>query len=112
MADNEAKLDDLTSFEQNVLHTIKKIPLGKITTYGLLAQAIKKPGSARAIGNALHKNPCAPQIPCHRIIKSDGSIGGYAKGIDSKIRLLKQEGIEVTFNKKIKELDKVLYEFK
>ena len=109
---SDFKLKSLTKFEQDVLQATQKIPVGQVTTYGILARVIKNSGSARAVGNALHKNPCAPQLPCHRIVKSDGTIGGYAGGVKNKIQLLKKEGVGFTIDNKIKNLDRILYEFK
>lgn len=89
----KAKLATLTSFQQSVLAECAKIPKGKTISYGELARRIGKPKAARAVGNALAKNPLAPLIPCHRVVRSDGKVGGYsAKGGQAKKRLLlKQE---------------------
>lgn len=73
---------------------MKKIPYGKIVTYGMLASALKKPRSARAVGNALSKNPYH-SVPCHRVVRSDGLVGGYVKGEKEKIERLCSEGILV-----------------
>ena len=72
-----------------------KIPKGKVKTYKEVAIGIKKPKSVRAVANAIGKNPYAPKIPCHRVIRSDGSLGGYSGkgGINTKRKLLKSEGI-------------------
>jgi methylated-DNA-[protein]-cysteine S-methyltransferase len=88
-----------TSFEKRVYETISKIPKGKVMTYGQLAKSIKS--SPRAVGQALKRNPYAPIVPCHRIIKSDRTLGGYAGKMNSqkKIRLLKSEGITFSDNK-------------
>ena len=71
-----------------------KIPKGKIKTYKQVAIGINKPKSARAVGNACARNPYAPRVPCHRVIRSDGKIGGYSGkgGIKTKVKLLKKEG--------------------
>jgi len=77
----KAKLAKLTSFQRAVLLACVKIPRGETRTYSQLARAIGKPKSARAVGNALAANPLAPFIPCHRVVRSDGKLGGYsAKG--------------------------------
>lgn len=60
-------------------------------TYKEVAHAIGKPKAYRAVGNALNRNPFAPEVPCHRVIKSDGSIGGFASGSNKKLKLLKSE---------------------
>ena len=84
-----------TDFQIKVWKYLLKIPKGKVKTYKEVAVAIESPYSARAVGNAVGKNPYAPKIPCHRVIKSDGSLGGYSGkgGIKTKRKLLKKEGI-------------------
>ena len=71
-----------------------KIPKGKVKTYKQVALGINRPRSARAVANACGKNPYAPKVPCHRVIRSDGSLGGYSGsgGIKTKKSLLKKEG--------------------
>ena len=83
-----------TKFQIKVWKYLKKIPKGKVKTYKEVARGINKPKSARAVANACGKNPYAPIIPCHRVIKSDGSLGGYSApgGIKIKKKLLKKEG--------------------
>ena len=84
-----------TDFQVKVWKYLLKIPKGKVKTYKQVAIAIKSPFSARAVGNAVSKNLHAPQIPCHRVIKSDGSLGGYSGkgGVKTKKKLLKNEGV-------------------
>ena len=104
----------MKTFQQKVLDLCKKIPRGKISTYKLIGKALKKKGQVyRAVGRALHDNKygawgrvggqaCRRQrniIPCHRVVSSDGTIGGYSRGIKKKISLLKKEGIEIKNNK-------------
>ncbi|MHB8442778.1 MAG: methylated-DNA--[protein]-cysteine S-methyltransferase [Patescibacteria group bacterium] len=86
--------EKLTEFEKAVLIEIMKIKKGSVITYKELAIRIGKPKAFRAVGNALRKNPYAPMIPCHRVIKSSGKIGGYGGSIKSikKTNLLKKEG--------------------
>lgn len=86
-------LSGLTPFQQAVLSACAKIPQGQTRTYSQLAQAIGRPRAARAVGNALAKNPFAPVIPCHRVVRSDGKLGGYsaAGGKKRKRLLLKME---------------------
>ena len=91
-------------FAQQVYSLCKKIPQGKVTTYKALAQALNC-NSSQAIGQALKRNPYAPIVPCHRVINSNGSIGGFygqtqGKQIERKLALLQQEGIPIK-NKKI-----------
>ena len=83
-----------TEFQIKVWNYLKKIPKGSVKTYKDVAIAINQPKAARAVANACAKNPYAPIIPCHRVIKSDGSIGGYSApgGIKIKKKLLKKEG--------------------
>ncbi|MEM2138416.1 MAG: methylated-DNA--[protein]-cysteine S-methyltransferase [Candidatus Anstonellaceae archaeon] len=110
-AAQRAKLSSLTPFQRSVLLACAKIPKGQTRTYAQLARAIGKPKAARAVANALaanpfafgreqpsprsraRKNPPAPMIPCHRVIRSDGSLGGYSGqgGMKTKARLLHTE---------------------
>ena len=82
-----------TEFEVKVWKEISNIPYGETRTYKDLAIAIGKPDSARAVANACGKNPYPPIIPCHRVIRTDGKLGGYSGkgGIKTKKKLLKQE---------------------
>jgi methylated-DNA-[protein]-cysteine S-methyltransferase len=77
----------------DVYDILLRIPEGKITTYGDIAKALGRPGAARAIGRILNKNPNPVVVPCHRVVMSDGSIGGYAFGRARKKGLLVQEGL-------------------
>ena len=80
-----------------VWYELKKIPKGEVRTYREIAIAIGKPNSARAVANACGRNPRPIEIPCHRVIRSDGRLGGYSGkgGISKKLRLLKKEGISL-----------------
>ena len=82
-----------TKFQIKVWKFISKIPKGSVKTYKQVAIGIKRPKSARAVANACGKNPYAPKIPCHRVIRSDGALGGYSGrgGIKKKLSLLKSE---------------------
>jgi len=84
-----------TNFQKKVWNYLKTIKKGSVTTYKNVAKAIGKPLAVRAVANAIGKNPCSPIIPCHRVIRSDGSLGGYSGkgGIKTKKLLLKREGI-------------------
>ena len=85
----------LTPFQQAVLAACAKIPKGQTRTYSQIAREIGRPNAARAVGNALGKNPVAPIIPCHRVVRSDGKLGGYsAKGGQAKKRLLLKQEME------------------
>ena len=81
----------ISEFCRKVYNIVRSIPRGRVMTYAEVARAIGKPKAARAVGNALNKNR-NPEIPCHRVIRSDGKIGGYNKGTKLKIRLLQSEG--------------------
>ena len=86
-----------TKFQLKVWKYLKTIPKGKIKTYKQVAISIKSPKSARAVANACAKNPYAPKIPCHRVIRSDGGLGGYSGrgGIKQKLKLLRSEKIAI-----------------
>lgn len=85
-----------TEFQSKVYEACSKIPNGKVSTYKEIAKAIKNPNSVRAVGGALNKNPFAPKVPCHRVVSSNGKIGGFALGFKEKIKMLKEEGVEVS----------------
>ena len=80
-----------TEFEQDVWYGLMDIPFGETRTYKWIAEKVGRPAAVRAVGRALSKNPIPIVIPCHRIIESDGSIGGYSSGVDRKRRLLDME---------------------
>ena len=86
-----------TQFQLKVWAYLRKIPRGSVRTYSQVAKDIGKPLAIRAVANAIGKNPYAPKIPCHRVIRSDGSLGGYSGkgGIKTKRFLLKKEGIKL-----------------
>ncbi len=81
----------LTIFQQQVYRAVARIPRGETRSYQWVAHTIGRPQAMRAVGNALNANPFAPRIPCHRVIKSDGSLGGFAGGVRKKRRLLSAE---------------------
>ena len=84
-----------TEFQKKVWLAISKIPKGKVITYKELATQIGKPKAVRAVGNAVGANPFPIDIPCHRVVRTNGELGGYSGkgGIKTKIKLLKSEGI-------------------
>jgi methylated-DNA-[protein]-cysteine S-methyltransferase len=86
-----------------------RIPMGKVTTYGAIAKAIGFPGAARAVGQALGANPNPIVVPCHRVVRSDGVLGGYSggEGPRTKAKLLAREGVRVTAGRV--NLDKFLF---
>lgn len=99
-------------FAKKVYKLVKKIPKGKVTTYKEIAQTLNTK-AYQAVGQALKHNPFAPQVPCHRVVKSNGSIGGFSgkirgKKIRKKIKMLEKEGIKFE-NKKIKNFSSLLF---
>mgnify|MGYP003682962975 FL=1 len=86
-----------TAFQLKVWAYLMKIPRGSVKTYSQVAKGVGKPLAVRAVANAIGKNPYAPEIPCHRVIRSDGSLGGYSGkgGVKTKRLLLKKEGISL-----------------
>ncbi len=104
----------MKSFSERCYSLLKKVPEGKITTYKELAHALNTK-AFQAVGQAMKNNPYAPHVPCHRVVSSDGSIGGFngqikGKKIQDKISLLQKEGIEFKGNK-IKNFEEVLFSF-
>lgn len=97
------------NFYKKCYELLKLIPKGKVTTYKEMAKALDSK-AYRAVGTAMAKNKTPIKLPCHRVIKSDGKIGGYALGKDKKIALLQKEGVVIE-NEKIKNLDFVLFTF-
>lgn len=87
------------NFREKILEIVRKIPTGKVLTYKEVAKLAGKPMAWRAVGNILNKNRDF-KIPCHRVIRSDGKVGGYNRGIKKKIALLKREGVKIK-NKKV-----------
>lgn len=90
---NLANMSLCREFQKRVLYAEHQIPRGSVSTYRLIAKCLDKPNGARAVGNALANNPFPLIVPCHRAIRSDGSLGGYQGGIDMKRALLEREGI-------------------
>jgi len=86
----------MSEFQARVLELVSKIPKGKVTTYKELARALGSPRACRAVGNVLARNPRPIEIPCYRVVKSDGKIGGCRKlGSKRKAELLVEEGVEI-----------------
>lgn len=82
-----------TAFERRVYAVVRRIPKGQVRSYQWVARRLGSPKLARAVGQALHRNPWPIRVPCHRVICSDGSLGGYAWGRAAKRRLLTQEHV-------------------
>ena len=100
-------LDHVPAFHRKIYSLLKKVPKGKVTTYKALAQAAGTK-AYRAVGQAMRCNPYAPIVPCHRVVASDGSIGGFrgtrnskSKEIGEKIKMLRREGVEIRSSKVI-----------
>ena len=83
-----------TDFEKTVWIALQHIPYGTVKSYAQIAKQINRPKAVRAVGNANAANPLPIVIPCHRVIASDGKIGGYGAGVETKRKLLRLEGIE------------------
>ena len=82
------------SFFEKCYALLRKVPKGKVTTYKEIANALGT-RAYRAVGQAMNKNPYAPKVPCHRVVSSDGSIGGFAHGTKRKIEMLKKEHVDM-----------------
>lgn len=91
------------------MNLVKQIPKGKVTTYGEIAREITgSVRAARAVAQAVAKNPYPINIPCHRVVRSNGDVGGYSLGVDKKIRLLSEERIEIK-GRKVMNFEQVLF---
>jgi methylated-DNA-[protein]-cysteine S-methyltransferase len=86
------------NFHQKVWTLTARIPAGSVTTYAAIARAMKST-AYRAVGQALHHNPYAPQVPCHRVVGSDGKLTGFAGGLPKKEQMLQDEGVLITQGK-------------
>lgn len=94
----------LTGFQEKVYKVVRKIPKGRVLTYKRVAQLAGRPKAWRAVGNILNKNPNLKEIPCHRVVKSDGKIGGYQKGTKNKAYLLQKEKVIIRNRKVLGEI--------
>ena len=88
----------MKSFTERCYEILRKVPRGKVMTYRGIAKALRSK-AYRAVGNAMNRNPHAPKVPCHRVVKSNGSIGGFASGTRKKISMLRKEGIKIVRGK-------------
>lgn len=88
-------LQGVTAFREAVLRALMTVPYGETTTYAELARAVGNPRAVRAVGSACATNPLPLFIPCHRVLRSDGQLGGYRGGVEAKRFLLRMEGIDV-----------------
>ena len=102
------------NFDENVWKLMQRIPKGRVTTYSMIAKKLNT-RAYRAVGNACRRNPYAPRVPCHRVVRTDGTVGGFGgktsgKTVEKKIRLLRKENVEIK-NGKITNFEKVLFRF-
>ena len=98
------------NLDKRIYKKLLEVPKGKITTYGELAKAVGLKNGQRAVGKIMNKNPYPVIIPCHRVVKSDGKVGGYAYGEEIKSDMLTREGIIIK-NGKILDLENKIYRF-
>jgi methylated-DNA-[protein]-cysteine S-methyltransferase len=97
---------EVSPFAARCYEALTSVPKGKVTTYQLIAKALGSK-AVRAVGSAMARNPFAPRIPCHRVVRTDGSIGQYAGGHRKKVRMLTQEGIRIVGGR-VQDLSKVV----
>ncbi len=98
------------NLDEKIYKKLLDVPKGQITTYGELAKAVGLKNGQRVVGRVMNKNPYPVIIPCHRVVMSTGKIGGYAFGQDIKVKMLSDEGIEIS-NGKILDLENKIYRF-
>ncbi len=96
------------SLQEYTYGLVRQIPAGRVSTYGAVAEALGDKGYARAVGKYMNKNPDADTMPCFKIVKSDGSLGGFGLGINDKMRRLKEDGIDIK-DGKIVNFEKVFF---
>jgi len=94
------------NFRNKIFEIVRKIPKGEVLTYKQVASEAGLPRTWRAVGNILNKNH-NPEIPCHRVVRSDGRAGGYNRGIGRKITLLKKEGVIIVKDKTVLLKDRI-----
>ena len=98
------------NLDKKIYKKLLEVPEGKITTYGELAKAVGFINGQRVVGKIMNKNPYPVIIPCHRVVKADGKVGGYAYGEEIKTNMLKKEGIKIK-DGKIIDLENTIYRF-
>ena len=99
-------------FDEKVWKLMEKIPKGRVTTYGLVAKKLNTK-AYRAVGNACRRNPYAPRVPCHRVVRSDGTVGGFGgktsgKNVKKKIQMLRKEHVEI-IDGRIADFERVIF---
>jgi len=107
--DSISKQNNHLSFNEQCYELLLKIPKGRVTTYKAIALALNTK-AYQAVGNAMNKNPNPITVPCHRVVNANGQLGGYAFGLDKKIELLAQEGIQIDENK-VQDFNAVFFNF-
>lgn len=100
----------MKALESRIYKNLMKVPKGKVTTYKALAESVGMKDGQRAVGRIMNRNPNPVTVPCHRVVRSDKFVGGYAYGTAKKIRLLSKEGVVIN-NGKIKNWDKFFFDF-
>ena len=98
------------NLDTKVYKLLMMVPKGKVTTYKAIADALGTKGY-RAVGSILNKNPHTEDVPCYKVVNSNGTLGGYSKGLDEKIRKLRKDRIKVS-DGKIKKFEKIVYKFR
>jgi O-6-methylguanine DNA methyltransferase len=104
-------MQSIPDFRKRVFELISMVPKGKVTSYGEIAKTLGSLKYSRAVGKACNKSPGMPKVPCHRVIMSNGCIGGFAYGKKAKEKLLEDEGVKVKFGK-VQNFEKVFFMFK
>ncbi len=97
------------SFSEKCYRVLRKVPKGRVTTYGAIAKTLGTKAYC-AVGSSMNKNPYVPKVPCHRVVNSDGKIGGFASGVKDKIKILRREGVGVK-NGRVVNFKKKLFRF-
>lgn len=100
----------MNKLDSRVYKKLLQVPKGKVTTYGELAKAVGLENGQRVIGQIMNRNPFPVVIPCHRVVKSDGKVGGYFYGEQVKSKMLSDEGIQIK-NGKIEDWEKTVFRF-
>ncbi len=110
MPSNQKELK-VSAFAKKVYDATSMIPKGRVSTYGAIARAIERESASRAVGGILRRNPWQIRVPCHRVVRSDGSVGGYggAEGGPRKIKLLAHEGVSVRDNR-VQDFEKIFFD--
>ncbi|MBI4894584.1 MAG: MGMT family protein [Candidatus Aenigmarchaeota archaeon] len=100
----------MKNLSSRVYRSLMRVPRGKVTTYKALAESVGMKNGQRAIGRIMNRNPDPIKVPCHRVVRSDRSVGGYAYGTEKKIKLLSREGVSIK-NGKIENWNKIIFRF-